>query len=496
MIDILIVNGLVADGVSDELTRTDVAIERGRITAIGSLADAQAKRVIEAAGHIVCPGFVDIHNHASSDVAKDIFDCGNLVRQGITTLVGANCGGSPWPIAESLGKADAHGMRQNYALLVGHNTIRRQAMGDRYAGFVTHDDITHMQALVEQAMDEGAFGVTGGYSPDQLTTDEIIEVCKPAERRAGLYACHIRGEGKSVMRAVAEMIEIAEGAQIPVEIAHFKMMGPGAWGKVDICLAMIDDARARGCDVTADWYPYAGWHGGSNNIAPPWASAEAKRRGGFPALKEPDIIDRFRAGVDEMLAKVGGPDRLIFTSLEGPDPEVDLKTPAGLAEEWNCELIDVAIDIAQRHRIGAIGMAMREEDMVRIIQHPAVMVGTDAHLEVFGKCVTHPRNYGTFPRVLAKYVREEKALGLCDAVRKMTSMPAQKIGFPDRGVIAEGHIADLVVFSPDAVQDNATFANAHQYPDGIPYVIVSGDFAVDAGQTTDKLLGRALRHRG
>ena len=295
------------------------------------------------------------------------------------------------------------------------------------------------------------------------------------------------------MRAVAEMIEIAEDAEIPVEIAHFKMMGPKAWGKVDICLAMIDDARARGHDVTADWYPYGGWHGGSNNIMPSWGYVEAKKRGGYDALKEADIVERFRDGVQEMCDKVGGPDRLLFTSLEEAAPEIDLKTPAQLAEEWSCELIDVAIEISKRSRVGAIGLAMREEDMVKIIKHPAVMVGTDAHQEVFGKFATHPRNYGTFPRVLAKYVRDDRALLWCEAIRKMTSMPARKIGLRDRGLIKQGYIADIVVFSPETVQDRATFANAHQYPEGISYVLVGGEFAVDDGETTEGLYGRALR---
>ena len=493
MYDILLRNGQLADGEADRLERADVALDRDRIAAIGDLRDAAAKRVVDAAGMVVCPGFIDIHNHASSDVAKGIFDCDNLVRQGITTLVAANCGGSPWPIGQDLDRVDERGMRQNYALLVGHNTIRRVVMRERYGGFATHDDVLKMQGLVQQALDEGAFGITGGYSPDQLTTDEIIEICRPAASAGAFYACHIRGEGKAVMRAVAEMIEIAEDAEIPVEIAHFKMMGPRAWGKADICLAMIHDERARGHDVTADWYPYPGWHGGSNNIMPPWAYSEAKRRGGEDALKDPDIIDRFRAGVQEMLDKVGGADRLLFTSLKKPDPEIDLKSPAQLAEEWDCELTDVAIRIAKRPGVGAIGLAMREEDMRQIIEQPFVMVGTDAHEEVFGKYATHPRNYGTFPRVLAKYVRDEKVLGLCEAIRKMTSMPAHKIGLADRGVLKQGNVADIVVFSPEHVQDKATFANAHQYPEGIPFVLVSGKFAVDEGKTTDDLLGRALR---
>ena len=494
MYDAVLTGGHLADGESTGLQRADVVIEHGRIAAIGDLACVQAKRNVDATGMVVCPGFIDIHNHAYSDVAKGIFDCDNLLRQGITTVVAANCGGSPWPIGPDLDRVDERGMRQNYALLVGHNTIRREVMQDRYGGFATHDDVLKMQGLVQQALEEGAFGITGGYSPDQLTTDEIIEICRPAARAGAFYACHIRGEGKAVMRAVAEMIEIAEEAEIPVEIAHFKMMGPRAWGKADICLAMIDDARARGHDVTADWYPYPGWHGGSNNIMPPWAYSEAGTRGGPDRLRDSDIVERFRSGVQEMLDKVGGADRLLFTSLKEADPEIDLKSPAQLAEEWDCELVDVAIEIAKRPGVGAIGLAMREEDMCQIIKQPFVMVGTDAHQEVFGKYATHPRNYGTFPRVLAKYVRDDKVLGLCEAIRKMTSMPARKIGLRDRGVLKEGNVADLVVFSPEHVQDKATFANAHQYPEGIPFVLVAGKFAVDRGKTTHDLLGRALRH--
>ncbi len=497
MFDVLIVNGKVSDGVSDEFIDADVAIAAGRIAEIGKLADAEAARTVDASGHVVCPGFVDIHNHASGEVMKGIFDCDNLVRQGITTIVAANCGEGPWPIGPNLDEVDAHGMRQNYALLIGHRTIRMEAMGkERYSEFAGYDDIRRMQQMVEQGMEEGAFGVTGGYPPRALTTEEIIEVCRPLARIGGFYAAHIRNESRSVIRALAEMVEIAEGAGIPVEISHLKNLGPGGWGKLDICLALIDDARERGLDVTADWYPYPGFYGGSNNIMPRWARAEAEKRGGFDALKEPDIIDRFREGVDEMLGRVGGPERLLFASRRDPDPEIDLKSPAQLADEWDCDLVDVAIEISKRPGVGAIGLAMREEDLVRILPHPAVMIGTDGDLEIYRQFACHPRNYGTFPRVLAKYVREQGVVSLSEAIRKMTSMPAEKVGLKDRGVLAAGKVADLVVFSPEAVQDNATFGDAHQYPDGIPYVLVGGEFAVDGGQTTDRLLGRALRREG
>jgi N-acyl-D-aspartate/D-glutamate deacylase len=251
-----------------------------------------------------------------------------------------------------------------------------------------------------------------------------------------------------------------------------------------------------GLDVAADRYPYIGWHGGSTNIMTRWCYEEATARGGRARLKDADIIDHFRREVDDLLTGFGGPDRLMFTSLGEPDPEIDGRTVAELMVAWRAEAIDVALEIERRNeesRIGAVGFTMSEENLRRILAHPLVMIGTDAHLEVFGARATHPRNYGTYPRVLGKYVRDEGVMSLGAAIAKMTSMPAERYRLRDRGRLRPGYFADVVVLDPTTVMDNATFADAHQYPTGIPWVIVNGQMAVDADVTAPEHHGRVLR---
>ena len=302
-----------------------------------------------------------------------------------------------------------------------------------------------------------------------------------------------------MLQAIGEIIEVAQETGIRVQVSHLKASCPSNWDKIDIVLDMLEDACSRGIDIAADRYPYIGWHGGSTNVMPRWCYEEATKRGGKEHLKDPDVIERFREGVDAHLAKFGGPDKLMFTSLRTPDPEVDGKTVADLMADWDMEAIDVALEIERRsaegNGIGAVGFTMSEDNLRTVLSHPLVMVGTDGHLEPFGKFATHPRNYGTFPKVLGRYVRDEGVLELPEAIRKMTSMPAERFGLKGRGRLCPGAFADVVVFDPATVCDNATFVNAHQYPSGMPYVIVNGQVAVDAGETSTGNFGRVLRRQ-
>ncbi|MBM4081008.1 MAG: amidohydrolase family protein, partial [Planctomycetes bacterium] len=429
--DLLISNGTVFDGSGADGFVADVGIIGDRVKVVGDLSSATTSRRIDASGLAVCPGFVDPHTHCHVDVDKDILHCDNLIRQGITTVVSGNCGGCGWPFGEHLDKVSRLGFKSNYAMLVGHHTIRRIAMNRSANLYPDHEQVTAMQRMVRQALDEGAFGITVGYAQRHETTDEIIEVTRPAAEAGTIYASHIRSEGEGLLQAIAEIIQVAEQTGIRVNVSHLKTNGPANWDKLDIALKMMDDAQRRGIRITADRYPYIGWHGGSTNVMPSWCYAEAAKRGGKPRLKDADLIDRFRKAVDEHFAQLGGPEKLMFTSLKTPDPEVDGKTAADLMRQWNMELIDAALEIERRSAvssIGAIGFTMCEENLRRIYQHPLVMIGTDGHLEVLGKFATHPRNYGTYPRVLGRYVREQKVLGLAQAIKKMTSMPADTFG--------------------------------------------------------------------
>lgn len=495
--DLLITNGTILDGSGSKSFTADIGVTGDRLTAIGDLPRARAVRTIDARNLAVCPGFVDPHTHCHVDVDKDIMHCDNLLRQGITTVIAGNCGGSGWPVGEHLDKVDREGFKSNYAMLVGHHTIRRLAMAGTDKLYPEHEQISAMQDMVRQGLEEGAFGLTVGYAQRHETFQEIVEVTRTAAEAGTIYASHIRSEGEGLLQAIGEIIEVSQETGIRVQVSHLKAMGPANWNKLDIVLEMMEDAAHRGIDIAADRYPYIGWHGGSTNVMPRWCYEEARRRGGKNHLKDADIIDRFRQAVEDHLARFGGPDKLMFTSLKTPDPEIDGKTLADLMKSQNCELIDAALEIERRSAagggIGAVGFTMDEDNLRQVLQHPLVMIGTDAHLEVFGKFATHPRNYGTYPRVLGRYVRQEGILSLPEAIRKMTSMPTDRFRIADRGWLRPGAFADIVIFDPQTVIDNATFTNAHQYPTGMPYVIVNGRVAVDDGKTANEHYGRALR---
>ena len=497
--DLMISGGTVYDGSGSEGFRADVGLVGDRIRAVGDLSQALARRTIDATGLAVCPGFIDPHTHCHVDVDKGVLHCDNLLRQGITTVIAGNCGGSGWPVAEHLAKVEREGFKSNYAMLVGHHTVRRVAMEGSDNLWPSHEQTVAMQDLVRQGLEEGAIGITVGYAQRHESFEEIVEVTRPAADAGTIYASHIRSEGKALLQAVAEIIEVAHQTGIAVQISHLKTNGPAYWDKLGMVLEMMEEAVALGLDVAADRYPYIGWHGGSTNIMSRWCYEEASKRGGREHLKDPDIIEHFRQEIADLLAELGGPDKLMFTSLKSPDPEVDGRTVADLMDAWGVEPTEVALEIERRneeHQIGAEGFTMSEDNLRQILAHPLVMVGTDAHLEVFGQFATHPRNYGTYPRVLGRYVREERIMPLGEAIAKMTSMPAERYGLRERGWLRPGYFADVVLFDPATVMDNATFANAHQYPTGMPHVIVNGQVAVDNEVTAAEHYGRVLRREG
>jgi len=490
--DLLIRGGTVVDGTGAPGFVADVGIVGDRIHAVGDLSAAQARDVIDATGLTVAPGFVDVHNHASNEMDGGILNIPsveNQVRQGVTTLIAGNCGGSPWPIGEHLDAVAAAAIRQNYGLLVGMGTLRAQAdVGNRPA---SAEQIGRMQALAAQAMDEGAFGMSTGYFPDFVTTDEIAQVARPIALAGGIYATHMRNEADAVLDALAEAIEIGERSGCPVQISHIKTWGARAWDKAEAMLALIDEARARGLDITADRYPYPAAFGGVANIVPVPARIEAMERGGLEHLRDADLAEPIRAWAESYLADLGGPEKMVFAPLE-PMPDIDGKSLAQVAQERGEEPWRVGLELTVRGGVSVIYFSMREENIRTFMRHPAVFAGSDGHLRVLGRGVSHPRNYGTFPRWIGHYGRDEGLFTVEEVVRKCSFMPARKLGLHGRGEIAPRMIADLAIFSWEEIIDRATFEDQHRYPEGIPHVIVAGIPAVRAGDVTEATPGRAL----
>ena len=500
--DVLIAGGTVIDGTGSPGYRADVGVLDGRIVRFyrGELRTDSAARVIDATGLVVAPGFIDLHAHL--DPLPELPGGESAVRQGVTTALGGPDGGGPYPLGEYLSAREADGVGLNVAFLVGHNTVRREVMGleDRAP---SADELERMKAMVARAMDDGAYGLSTGlrYTPGAFSeTEEVIALARVAAERGGFYTSHLRDEGLDLIDGVAEAIRIGREAAIPVVLTHHKVVGAPMWGSSERTLAMIDAARAEGIDVRADQYPYTATYTGITILVPPWALAggerELLRRADDPATRDSVIagivwnLENDRGGGDlsrVQLARVEW-DR----TLEGKTLK-DWAERDGLAPtlETGARLV---IEAVRRGGASAIYHVLDEADVERIMRHPMTAIGSDGRLVEPGNGHPHPRWYGTFPRVLGHYVRERGVLALEDAVRKMTSLPAERLGLEDRGRIAEGVWADIVIFDPETVIDRATFLEPHRYPDGIAYVLVNGIAVVDAAEYTDVRPGKVLRH--
>ncbi len=501
--DLLITGGTLIDGTGSARRRADIAIIGDRIALISAttVPSSRAARVIDATGRIVAPGFIDLHAHL--DPLPELPGAESHLRQGVTTAVGGPDGGSPWPLGAYLAEREAAGVGPNVAFQVGHNTIRRSVMGmaDRAP---TAAELTRMQGMVARGMGDGAWGLSTGlkYLPGAYSNvDEVVALARVASDSGGIYTSHLREEGLGLLESVAEAIEIGRRARIPVVLTHHKAVGTPMWGKSVTTLAMVDSARRAGVDIMIDQYPYTATHTGLSILIPAWASADGdsafRRRVANPVLR--DSIER--GIIFNILNDRGGGDlaRVQFsrvrwkTDLEGKTLR-DWAVERGLqpTPENGAKLV---IEAELAGGANAIFHVLHEEDVKRIMRHPQTMIASDGRLSRPGDGHPHPRAYGTFPRVLGRYVREERVLELEDAVRKMTSMPAARVGLEGRGVIAVGSYADISIFDPVTVADRATFAAPHQYPVGIDYVIVNGKLAVDGGRFSDVRAGRVLRRR-
>ncbi len=517
--DILLKNGKIIDGTGNPWYSADVAIENGRIAAIGTnLGDAT--KVIDVKGHIVSPGFIDIHSHSDLPVLIDPM-AHSKIRQGVTTEVVGQCGNSAAPMYESLLEyreefsrgsvpdgfkfnwtdmksyldlLDKNGVALNIAAVVGHGTVRSNVLGyDNRAP--SESELAEMKKHVADAMKQGAWGMSTGliYPPSVYgDQDEITELNKVVSEYGGIYFSHIRGEGETLLEAVTEACEIGMNGDTPVQIAHFKASGKPYWGKTKESLALVEKYRTMGVDVTFDQYPYIASSTGLAALLPHWA-----HEGG--ATKTLELLKNLemRAKIKKDLRMFYGWDKVMVAYAKN-NPQYNGKFIQEVSEMMNIDPFDAYIQllILENTIVPSVMFGMTEEDVRRVMQSPYGMVGSDgsaiAPEGIWKDMVPHPRLYGTFPRVLGYYVREG-ILSLPEAVRKMTGAPANRLGFKDRGLLREGYCADITVFDPEKIEDVATFTEPQRYAAGIPYVIVNGKIVIENGEHTGNLAGKALR---
>ncbi|MBM4195194.1 MAG: D-aminoacylase [Gemmatimonadetes bacterium] len=501
--DLVLANATIVDGSGAARFTGAVAITGGKIARVAreAIPAAQAKRVIDVKGRVVAPGFIDVHAHI--EPLLQMPDAESAIRQGITLSLGGPDGGGPWPFGAYLDSAGKSKLGMNVAYLVGHNTIRREVMGTANRA-PTAAELDKMKQMVATAMREGAFGLSTGlrYVPGYYSkTPEVIELAKVAAASRGIYTSHLREEGLGLIEGVAEAIEIGRQARIPIVLTHHKAIGQKMWGKSTVTLAMVDSARRAGLDVMIDQYPYTASSTGFSVLVPPWAleggTAEFKKR-----VENPELRNAIEAGIKDLLLNDrGGGDlkRVQFASV-GWDRSLEGKTLYDWAVQRKLPptaegAVPLVIEGVLKGSPSMVFHVIDERDVRRIMAHPQTMIASDGRLDRPGPSVPHPRNYGTFPRVLGEYVRVQKVLTLESAVHKMSGLPAKRLGLSDRGCVRDGCAADLVVFDPATVSDKGTFTQPHQYPVGIDYVLVAGEAVFADGKMTGARPGRVIRRQ-
>lgn len=528
--DILIKNGHILDGTGNPWYKANVGIKDGKIASIGALDKTEAKVIIDASGLMVAPGFIDMHTHSDFQYLVNP-RAESKIRQGVTMEVIGNCGSSAAPMvddvrerllktvpflkeaavnlewstmAEYIERLERQGVSLNVAPLVGHGTIRACVMGYEERA-PTSDELDEMKGLVAEAMEDGAFGMSTGliYTPGSYAeTGEIIELCKTIAKYGGIYTSHIRGEERTLKKAVMEAIEIGEKAGVPVEISHHKASGVKAWGEVKSTLKMIEEARKRDVDVTCDVYPYLATSFSLSAMLPPWAHA-----GGYDALigrlKDEEERRKMRRNMEKGLAKWSSPleqigwDKIMIASSP-KNPKFEGKMIETIVKEKDVDPFNFVFNLLLEENltVSVIRFTINEEDLRTVLRYPNSMIGSDgsslAAYGPLGRGKPHPRNYGTFPRVLNQYVRKNHIITIQEAIRKMTSLAAQKLRLRDRGLIRENTWADVVIFDEMRVSDVATFIKPHQYPKGIEYVIVNGVIVVERGKHREVFPGKIL----
>jgi len=522
--DVIIRNGVLIDGTGAPPYKRDIGVIGDAIAKIGDLSSEGAEEVIDADGLFVAPGFIDIHNHSDTSIFV-VPTADNYVTQGVTTVVVGNCGYSPAPLTENnrefleysernlikevgnipwrsfseyLERLEVLEKSLNVVALVGHGTLRSAVLGVCEAR-PSEKQLSEMRYLLDEAMKAGAFGMSSGliYVPGMFCdTHELIELAKVVSRYGGIYSTHIRNEGVGLLDAVIEAIQVGLASGVSLEISHVKAAGSPVWGSVPKVLHVIEEYVRRGYDFSADAYPYAASSTGLEALLPAWV-----REGGpekmIERLRKQDLLNELRS----FLERHGIPEEghtdwdKVRISYSETHPEVLGKSVEEISKMWEVDPVSTIarLLIEDKGLTSVVVHTMSEDDVAKAVSHPLVAVGSDGSVMKFGEGMPHPRNYGAFPRVIAKYVRELKVLSLSEAIRKMTSLPARKLGLHDRGLLRPGFKADIVVFNYYTVRDKATFENPHAYSAGIEYLLVNGGLVIRGGKHTGAKPGRLLR---
>jgi N-acyl-D-amino-acid deacylase len=467
----LIAGGRIIDGSGKPPFRADIRIAGDQIAAIGRLRPEPGDRVLQADGMIVAPGFIDIHNHSEAGLVSEPAAT-TQVSQGITTLAVGPDGGSPWPVGDYLRQREQQKTAVNLLSFVGHATVRQQVMGSDYARTATADEISRMAKLVEQAMAEGAFGLSSGLEYDvgrSATTQELIELARAASRHRGIYMTHMRDEEEGMIDAVREALRIGKEARLPVQISHIKMGNRNVWGKSARVISLINGARKGGADVTADCYPYTAWASTITIL--------------IPSRRHDD-----RQEVEKGLKNVGGPANVLITNCKA-HLDFEGKTLEEIAQSINKSPAEAYQLIVRDGGASIVCNSMNEADVRAFYKQRWVMVSSDG-----GIGSRHPRGAGTFTKVLSDFSRRQRWFSMEEAIRKMTSAPARRLGLPDRGLIRVGNKADLVVFDPAAVKDRSTFKEPMLLSVGVRLVVVNGRPVWKDGRVTGELPGVVIRN--
>jgi len=498
--DIVLENARIIDGTGAPSRTGDVGVRDGRIASIGRLAGQPAKERLNLGGLALAPGFIDVHTHADDVASKPLAE--NFIHMGVTSIVAGNCGSSALAVADALTRIREATVAVNFATLVGHNTVRSSVMGSVERD-PTVAELDRMKALVFKAMAEGAVGFSTGlqYVPGTYSKpNEILELARVAANEGGIYATHMRNEGTALEDSVAESIRVARMLDMRLEISHLKVDSPSRWGASAAALKLIDEARAAGIKVQADQYAYTAASSSLSIRFPSWALEGGSERT-RARLQDDATWAKVKKDMQGLLAERGFTDLswAVVASYRADSTLNGLSIKQVAEKMIGNGSADAQLEAARRMMIaGGASMVyhlMGDDDIARIMRHPMVSFASDAGVLERGSGVPHPRGYGNAVRVLSEYVRERKVISLEDAVRKMTSLPAAHFGFAGRGVIREGAAADLVVFDPALVKDEATYPAPHAFASGLPHVLVNGVFVVRDGKTTGAKPGQILRNK-